>query len=192
MSNQTLLPGTARTVPGTPHQPDAFALQLTSLREVLYGFLRRRLSQPDLVEDAAQETYLRMLRYRHIERQDELRALLLRVADNVVKDGYRRNEVRSGRVFEDNLQERPDTDAPCPERVTSGSQDWQRVKQVILALPPRCRSAFVLHRFQHMSYEEIAQLHGTSIRTVENQIATALRACRTAMSATQDVPHAAP
>ena len=53
------------------------------------------------------------------------------------------------------------------------------MKQAIEALPPSYREAFVMHRFQQMSYKEIAdQLHVSS-KTVDYRIQQALKQLRT-------------
>ncbi len=45
-------------------------------------------------------------------------------------------------------------------------------------LPARCREAYTLYRERGMSYAEIAQVMGTSARTVETQLARAHRTLR--------------
>ena len=51
--------------------------------------------------------------------------------------------------------------------------------QYLLRLPPSYREAFVMHRFQQMSYKEIAdQLH-VSTKTVDYRIQQALKQLRT-------------
>lgn len=59
-------------------------------------------------------------------------------------------------------------------------EELQKVmKQAIEALPPSYREAFVMHRFQQMSYKEIAdQLH-VSTKTVDYRIQQALKQLRT-------------
>lgn len=53
------------------------------------------------------------------------------------------------------------------------------MKQAIETLPPSYREAFVMHRFQQMSYKEIAdQLH-VSTKTVDYRIQQALKQLRT-------------
>lgn len=168
----------------TPSQDgNAFARTLSELRGALQAFLRRRLGNSENVEDVVQETYLRALRYQNVSDRGELRALLLRIADNVVNDHYRRSlSQRMVELDESTGGVEMISQQPGPEQVQIGHEDWQRVKTAILHLSPRVRSAFVLHRFGQMSYREIAARHGTSIRTVENQVAAALSACRLALA----------
>lgn len=56
------------------------------------------------------------------------------------------------------------------------------VERVIQQLPERSREAYLLHRRERMSYAEIADVMGVSVRTVENHIARALRGLREGLS----------
>jgi len=54
--------------------------------------------------------------------------------------------------------------------------------KVIDSLPPRCRAVFQLSRFEELSYQEIADQMGISIKTVEHQMGKALRVLRERLS----------
>ncbi len=57
--------------------------------------------------------------------------------------------------------------------------DLQKViDKAIDSLPEKCRVIFVLSRFEALSYQEIANSLGISIKTVENQISKALKILR--------------
>ncbi len=56
------------------------------------------------------------------------------------------------------------------------------IDRAIGQLSPRCREAFLLRRQGHLSYAEIARRMQTTPKTVENQIAKALRHLRTALA----------
>jgi RNA polymerase sigma-70 factor (ECF subfamily) len=49
------------------------------------------------------------------------------------------------------------------------------IKQAIEALPAKCRIIFLLSRFSCLSYREIAEKLGISVKTVETQISIALK-----------------
>ena len=53
-----------------------------------------------------------------------------------------------------------------------------RVEEAIQALPPACRTIFVLSRYEAMSYQEIADALDLSVKTVENQMGKALKTMR--------------
>jgi len=156
-----------------------FGEMLQALQAPLRGYLRQRLPQGEGLDDAAQETCLRMLRYRHVCDIEQVRALLFRVAASVVADRYRHGNRHPGEAAHFPLDE---VELPSPEpeldRVVAGRDDLLRIREAIAGLPPRCRDVFVLSRFEGLSYQEIARRFGTSVRTVENQVAHALAVCR--------------
>jgi len=158
-----------------------FAGLLEDLIPGLRRHLQRQLGSADAADDAVQETCLRMLRYRSRGDADEVRALLFRVAASVLADRWRRAKVlHSNDHCPLDGQELVSCE-PQPDRLLAGRQDLGLIKQAIRMLPPRCREVFVLHRFEGLSYRDIARRFGTSERTVENQIAHALAVCRRAI-----------
>ena len=49
-------------------------------------------------------------------------------------------------------------------------------------MPEKTREAFVLNRFNNMSYKQIAELHGVSEKNIEYRIKRALRQLRLDLS----------
>ncbi|MBL0740372.1 RNA polymerase sigma-70 factor [Chryseolinea lacunae] len=61
-------------------------------------------------------------------------------------------------------------------------QEFERkVKEAIDKLPPQCRTVYVLSRQENMKYQEIADVMGLSLKTVENQMGIALDKLRGAL-----------
>lgn len=50
----------------------------------------------------------------------------------------------------------------------------QRLKEAIEALPPKCKEAFILSKFENRKYKEVAVLMGISVKTVEIHVSKAL------------------
>jgi len=159
-----------------------FAQMWNELKPGLRRYLLRQLGSIDATEDAAQETFLRMLRYQAVGNPGERRALLFRIAASVVAD--RRRYAKSRRANNHCAIEDQElvSDAPQPDRHVDNHQHLVLLQRAILALPPRCREVFLLHRFEGLSYRDIAHRFGTSERTVENQISHALAVCRRALA----------
>jgi len=61
-----------------------------------------------------------------------------------------------------------------PERILISRQEVTRVIVAIKNLPPRTREAFVLHRFENMTYSAIARQLGISVSAVGKLVARAL------------------
>ncbi|MDL2281988.1 RNA polymerase sigma-70 factor [Parabacteroides sp. OttesenSCG-928-G06] len=54
----------------------------------------------------------------------------------------------------------------------------QRIREAVMALPSTYRQAFVMHRFRHMSYKEIAETFEVSPKTIDYRIQQALKQLR--------------
>ncbi|MCW0211093.1 sigma-70 family RNA polymerase sigma factor [Achromobacter veterisilvae] len=154
-------------------------------RELL-NFCNRIIGNSDAAADAVQETYARVLSAQRKDRDvTEPRALLYRTARNLITDQHRRNVVRGQTTGSD---AEPDADlvlddlaAPLafePEAAAMSAQAVAAMLDVIRALPPRCRQAFVLHRFDGLSHAEIAERMDISRKMVEQHIKVAMLACR--------------
>jgi RNA polymerase sigma factor (sigma-70 family) len=144
----------------------------------LWGFLRRQLHDSDAAGDLAQEAYVRALGAQVAGRQPrDFRALLYRIARNLVIDRHRRATVRQ-HTDVDSVGDLSAPAAAQPENAASSEQQAAAMLAVIDALPPRCREAFVLHKFEHLSHAEVAARMGISRNAVEKHIIRALLACR--------------
>lgn len=125
-------------------------------------------------EDAAQDACVKAL---EISDPDQIRdpvRYVLRIARNMFVDG-RRRAGREARLFEYSQNASLAAgDVLDPERILAGKQALGGIMTAIDGLPPRCRQAFMLHRFESRTYAAIAQEMGISISMVEKHIAEAM------------------
>ncbi|WP_395943457.1 RNA polymerase sigma factor [Brevundimonas sp.] len=146
------------------------AASLNGLYRRYSGWLGQRLRGRVGVDEAAdvvQETYLRIAPYL----LDEIRhpkALLLRVALNLVRDERRRLSLRDRALG---------AAAPLAPSFSDSPVDRLLLKQILLTMPPLYRDVFVLSRFDGMTYSEIALAQGISLATVERRMARAVEHC---------------
>jgi RNA polymerase sigma factor (sigma-70 family) len=128
------------------------------------GWFRRVLRKRygDLADDLAHEAYLRTAAHDAQGRVDHHRSYLLRVADNLARDRYRRRQ-------------REDDHAAHSEafalQSTAATQEFDlTLKQIVLALPPELRDVFVLSHFHGLTYDEIALQLGVKKRTAKDRM----------------------
>lgn len=152
---------------------DVGALSATYSAALKRYFLRQSVSAED-ADDLVQEVFVRLVR---MDNQDEIensQAFLFRIAANLLKDKRRRHVVRQGDrhdAFEDDM---PATEVFSPERVLIGKQELAGIKDAIIALPPKTREAFILHRFEGLTYREISEALGISVSSVEKHMMSAI------------------
>jgi RNA polymerase sigma factor (sigma-70 family) len=157
---------------------------LSEQRDSLVGFLRHRTISEADAQDAAQESLVRLLRYREEQPAEAWKPLLYRIAINVTLDHARRQQSRcadrqeslNNRVADDLPGEEPSLeDQVCVQ------QELEAVRELILRLPARRREIYLLNRIEGLSYSEIAAHCAISVKAVEKQIAKALKSLRTGL-----------
>ncbi len=133
------------------------------------------LSSRAAAEDIAQDVMLELWRRReNIVLETSLRAYLVRAARNKAL-----NHIRHERVVRSASPEyEGPTSAPHADRALAEEELDAAVRQAVRELPERCREAFQLSRVQGLSYAEIAQVLGVSVKTVEAHMGKALRLLR--------------
>ena len=143
----------------------------------LVSFLRRRLRVGEDARDVAQEAYIRLMQYEGSKDVKSPESLLFRIAINIANDMGRADKVRhvSDHCDIDGLDF--DSGIASPEREVSASQQLDLLYATIEELPPRCRQVFLLSRFQNMTYPQIAEHCGISVKMVEKHISRALAIC---------------
>lgn len=152
----------------------------------LLGWLRYKLGPvPGSAEaaDLAQDTFVRILAAHNREQAAELplkalrepRAYLVTVASRVLFNHYRRLSLEQ--AYLQALQQLPSALAPSPEERLLILETLNEIDAMLDALPDRARSAFLLSQLEGMSYPDIAQRLGVSIRTVKRYMALAFEEC---------------
>ncbi|MCB0522146.1 MAG: RNA polymerase sigma-70 factor [Lewinellaceae bacterium] len=153
----------------------------TMFREY-YPFLCKAIIRvlPDahLAEDLAQDVFFDIWNKReNFSINTSLQAYLRRAGINRALNYIRDRKIRWDDEEKIAFQASNLTDA---SRKIEGEELKQKIEEAINQLPERCRLVFTLSRFEEMSYQEIADQLGISIKTVENQMSKALRILREA------------
>lgn len=147
----------------------------------LQNFLARKVNDADTALDIAQESYARALALQQSgEPIGDPRALLYRVARNLVVDRIRHDAVRDLGSL-DVLGEDESPHAPGhlqPEAQYAADQYVRAMVQAIEDLPPRCRQVFILNRFDGLNHQEIADRLGISRNMVAQHIMRGVLACK--------------
>lgn len=171
-------------------------------RELL-GFLSRKVTDRATAADLTQEAYARL--YATASRDEATaeagnpRALLYKVARNVVADHYRKVRVRQQvedagdghqEMFELDLHLGPES--LQPDAILSGRERLAAIERAIAALPPRPREAFVLYKIDGLSRAQVAQKMGIGVKTVETHLRYAVEACLDHLRALDSGPPSGP
>jgi len=152
---------------------------VTALAET-YGdqlrrFLLARVRNPADVPDIAQEVYLRLLR---VSRADSIRtpeAYLFTVAQHVVQQHSLRQLALPPTEDLTEMLDPPAAPEDCdPTLDTAAQQFAEKVEGTLEQLTPRARAAFILHRRDGLTPEQIATELGISRAMVKKYLLKAL------------------
>lgn len=168
MDHQARLRWFAREV--LPHEPD--------LRKWLSGRLRG-LNSGD-VDEVVQEAYARLWAADPNAIRNA-RAYLYVTARHIVGEQIRRSRIVAIDLVADLDALNIVDDETSVHRRLSGQEELARLHESLQTLPPKCREAFELKKFQDFSQRRIAEHMGIAESTVEKHLAKALRLISEAM-----------
>ncbi len=159
----------------------AFEMLVVKYQRRIERLVGRMVRDTDLVQDIAQETFIRAYRALPQFRGDSaFYTWLYRIAVNTAKKALVEKK-RDPLVFEGSMVsteegEEPSrvenelTDGETPETVLAGRQVAATVNAAIDALSEDLRQAIVLREIEGLSYEEIADVMNCPIGTVRSRI----------------------
>ena len=155
---------------------EAFRSFFNRYHGTLYGYLRRRVADPAVCDDLAQQAFVTIWNRRsEIDDRLSLRAFLFKISYNAALNHFRDT---SKFVGDEQLSETPA--AGNPDMTAEYAMMQETLREVIEQLPERRRAVFELCFLKEFTYRETAEVLGISIKTVENQMGAALKTLRAA------------
>lgn len=157
-------------------EKEAFDAMFLAYAPGLCGYLTRYVGCREMAEDIVQDVFFTIWSRRtEIRITGSVSSYLLRAAKNRALDAIRHDKVVNR--FAAGVVASSDD---YPGSAESELLALLEVQEAISRLPARRRLIFTMSRQQGMTYAEIAESLGLSIKTVEAQIGLALRSLRAA------------
>ncbi|MBX3421183.1 MAG: sigma-70 family RNA polymerase sigma factor [Pirellulaceae bacterium] len=150
----------------------------------LLRLLRHAVGSPALAEDLTQDVFLRVWRARKsYQPSAKFRTWIFHIASNVAKNSLRDNS----RIREFQLGGKPTgsgwfpsldhvvttSTSTMPARKLDKVERAEMVHNAVQALNQRQRTALILAKFENMSYQEIADTMGLSVKAVKSLLCRA-------------------
>ena len=148
----------------------------------VYALCQAKLISPLDAEDAAQETFVRgLVGISELQSTAALGGWLRQIAHNVCVDMIRRNKIR---------QTSPaDVQAVAADGEQQVSrEDREYLLKLIHALPEALRETILLHYYEQLTYDEMAQWLGVARSTVNERLSKARFLLKQQLVSTENAP----
>lgn len=142
----------------------------------IFNFLASMTSDRYAAEDLTQNVFLRMIKYRNSFKDDSrFQPWIYQIARNVFSDHYNAQKGKSNNIDVEKISDHiPDTDES-----RSIDEKEQLLHQCMRKLTDDERELLVLTRFQHMKYEEVANIMDTTVANIKVKVHRAIGKLRT-------------
>ncbi len=166
----------------TDGDENGFQLLMERYEPRIQGFLRKRLSDEERVEDLTQDTFLRIHRARDsYDPNRKFSTWIHTIANNLLKNEFRNRSRRREMVFSDLRAESAPSGAPSrpvefestradPEYEAYRSELRDAIDTAIERMDEHHRVPFVMREVDDLSYEEIADAIGIPVGTVKSRL----------------------
>jgi RNA polymerase sigma-70 factor (ECF subfamily) len=160
---------------------EAIARLLRALQDSWYRMSLSLLSDPDLAQDATQETAIRFMRQLPGFRGDsQLRTWSLGICLNVAREIRRWS--RGQKSLDDGTEPAEKSDrSALPDLAAERAEEIESLRAMLMTLPDRQREAVVLRFFEEMSVEQTAEAMQCATGTVKATVHQALRSLKKKM-----------
>ena len=144
----------------------------------VYNLALRLSNNYDDAQDIVSEAFIRVHNALPSFRGDaNFTTWLYRIVKNVFLDERKKQRIRSHSSLEEMVELEDNSVArqvedphPLPEAIVERSEQAALVQAAVMTLPKNQRMMIALYHFQHLAYEEIAEIMGLPIGTVKSRL----------------------
>jgi RNA polymerase sigma factor (sigma-70 family) len=153
---------------------DKLGLLFERYKRSLYGFFYGMNRNQEVSEDLVQNTFFRILKYKHLFRgEGDFRTWMFHIARNVSHDHYRKDKIKGKDPIEDWQERLPNLES------TSSQMDHVEEHQMLAIamdrLPADKREILLLSKYQEKKYKEIGDIIGCTEGAVKVKVFRALQ-----------------
>ncbi len=160
---------------------DKMGLLFERYKRPLYGFFYGLNKEQELSEDLVQNTFLRILKYRHLFRGElagrtgggDFRAWMFHIARNVNIDHHRKHRIKATEALE-NWQERVGHHENQSVEIQQ-NEEHRMLTMAMDRLPADKREVLLLSKFEERKYSEIGEVLGCTEGAVKVKVFRALQ-----------------
>jgi len=150
---------------------EAIAALVQEHSRLVYRIAYAALRQHQDAEDATQETFLRVLRYRStLAGVEDLKTWLARIAWRVAVERSKRRKVRESSIDDETSPLDLASEAPIADAQLEQSQTTAILEKLVQALPKKLRQPLILSTVEQMSPRQAAAVLGINESAFRSRI----------------------
>jgi RNA polymerase sigma-70 factor (ECF subfamily) len=167
---------------------EAFQQLFNKYSSSVVNFAFRFVGSRERAEELAQEVFLQVYRWQErYEPRAKFSTWLFKIANNHCLNEVRKGEYKvshesldSQRNSEGEERERdlPDTNPRKGDDILAAKQTADKIQTILSRLPESQRSALMLSRLEGLSYQEVAEVLGTTEKAVKSLVFRATQSLR--------------
>ena len=146
--------------------------------ESIRSFAYFKTGDVDLADDIVQEVFLKLWTNRDNVKDETVKALLYTIATNTIKNHFKHQKV----VY--NFQKQEVSNELSDEADSQLRQEelTRKLQDALAALPEKSREVFLMNRIEGLTYTDIAERLGLSVKAIEKRMSEALSILRSRIS----------
>ena len=121
-------------------------------------------------EDLTQDVFLKVIKYKASYKNGNFAAWIYTIARNIFSSHYQKTKKERSNLVDDDKLEANETSIS-----ESRQEDLDHLQKALLKLSNSDRELIVMHRFQEIKYEQIAQIIGSNENAVKVKMHRALK-----------------
>jgi len=146
--------------------------------ENLCGYAFTIVRDFDQAEDIVQSMFVKLWEKRDdLDITGSVRSYLFRSVYNQCMNQLEHRAIKT--KYDAGVRVEPGRNQQQPDVFPEELED--NIRKAVDALPPQCRSIFIMSRYEELRYSEIAERLGISMNTIQNQVCKALKLLREAL-----------
>ena len=136
----------------------------------IYNFFNKMCQNKMVSEDLTQDVFIKVIKYRTSYKSGNFAAWIYTIARNIFSSHYQKvKKERSNTIDDDRL------DANETLVSESNQEELEHLQKALLKLSNSDRELIVMHRFQEIKYEQIAQIIDSTENAVKVKVHRALK-----------------
>jgi RNA polymerase sigma-70 factor (ECF subfamily) len=146
--------------------------------ESIRSFAYYKTGDVDLADDIVQEVFLKLWTNRQGVKEDTVKSLLYTIASNTIKNHFKHQKV----VYSFQSQNQSNETSEEADSALRQEELNRKLQDALAEIPEKSREVFLMNRIEGLTYSDIADRLGLSVKAIEKRMSDALSILRSRIS----------